>query len=400
MGREKAPARHFSEDHDYVVVYALNAETWRPTLLPRSEEANARYGNSDSDHRGEWKAGDMTARNSYADGQYEVVSPSGNSFTPPRGRYWVVNKSRFDELNADNRIWWGENGTNMPSLKRFLTEVKQGMVPQTLWFYSDVGHTQEAKKELLEFVKYENTENVLDTVKPTRLIRRILQLATSPESNDIVLDFFGGSCTTGHAVMSQNREDGGNRKFICVQLPEPLPKPEPKLKFLTDIGKQRLRNVIQSFADDAEGKLALDRKSEDNGFRVFKLDQSNFNAWNSSVEHDSAKVERQLDLHIDHIRDNRTPEDILYELLLKSGFPLTTPVEQQTIEGKTVYSIAGGALMICLDGNLTLGLIRSIAELKPERVVFLDEGFAGNDQLKANAVQTFKTKGVASFRTV
>lgn len=288
----------------------------------------------------------------------------------------------------------------MPSLKRFLTEVKQGMVPQTLWFYSDVGHTQEAKKELLEFVKYENTENVLDTVKPTRLIRRILQLATSPESNDIVLDFFGGSCTTGHAVMSQNREDGGNRKFICVQLPEPLPKPEPKLKFLTDIGKQRLRNVIQSFADDAEGKLALDRKSEDNGFRVFKLDQSNFNAWNSSVEHDSAKVERQLDLHIDHIRDNRTPEDILYELLLKSGFPLTTPVEQQTIEGKTVYSIAGGALMICLDGNLTLGLIRSIAELKPERVVFLDEGFAGNDQLKANAVQTFKTKGVASFRTV
>ncbi|MEI7461542.1 MAG: hypothetical protein WCK15_19320, partial [Pirellula sp.] len=138
----------------------------------------------------------------------------------------------------------------------------------------------------------------------------------------------------------------------------------------------------------------------DLGFRVFKLAQSNFNAWNSSVEHDSAKVERQLDLHIDHIRDHRTPEDILYELLLKSGFPLTTPVEQQTIEGKTVYSIAGGTLMICLDGKLTLGLIRAIAELKPERVVFLDEGFAGNDQLKANAVQTFKTKGVASFRTV
>jgi adenine-specific DNA-methyltransferase len=138
----------------------------------------------------------------------------------------------------------------------------------------------------------------------------------------------------------------------------------------------------------------------DLGFRVFKLDQSNFNAWNSSVEHDSAKVERQLDLHIDHIRDHRTPEDILYELLLKSGFPLTTPVEQQNIEGKTVYSIAGGALMICLDGKLTLELIRAIAELKPERVVFLDEGFAGNDQLKANAVQTFKTKGVASFRTV
>ncbi|HEV3440109.1 MAG TPA: site-specific DNA-methyltransferase, partial [Gemmata sp.] len=204
----KNSAKHFSEDHDYILVYARDAEPWRPTLLPRSEEANARYENTDNDPRGSWKSGDMTARNYYADGQYEVSSPGGKKFTPPRGRYWVVNHEKFKELDADNRIWWGEKGDNMPALKRFLTEVKQGMVPQTMWFYEDVGHTQEAKKELLEFVPYQDTDNVLDTVKPTRLLRRVLQLATLPDEEAIVLDFFAGSASMAHSVLVQNREDG------------------------------------------------------------------------------------------------------------------------------------------------------------------------------------------------
>jgi adenine-specific DNA-methyltransferase len=276
------------------------------------------------------------------------------------------------------------------------------MTPQTLWFYENVGHTQEAKKELLEFVNYENTDNVLDTVKPTRLLRRILQLATTPSTHDIVIDFFGGSCTTGHAVLAQNREDGGNRRFICVQLPEPLPKPERELKFLTDIGKQRVRNVIHSLKEEAQGQLEFERAEapEDLGFRVFKLAESNFTTWNAQVAHDPNVLQQQLKLHVDHIRDGRTADDILYELLLKSGFPVTTPVEKQMLAGKTVYSVAGGALVICLERELTLELIRAIAERKPERVVCLDEGFAGNDQLKANAVQTFKTKGIVKFQTV
>jgi adenine-specific DNA-methyltransferase len=398
----KNSARHFSEDHDYIVVYTRDAEKWRPTLLPRSEEANARYENPDNDPRGPWTSGDVSARNYYADGQYEVISPGGAKYQPPRGRYWGVNKSRFDELNADNRIWWGEDGNNMPRFKRFLTDVKQGMVPQTLWFHNEVGHTQEAKKELLEFVKYEDTDNVLDTVKPTRLLRRILQLATTPNSNDIVLDFFAGSCTTGHAVLAQNRQDGGNRRFVCVQLPEPLPKPETELKVLTDIGKQRLRNVIGTLTKEVKGQLSFTegKAAEDLGFRNFKLAQSNFTTWDAQITHDPKALEGQLDFHVDHIRNERTPEDILYELLLKSGFPLTTPVEKQQLAGKTIYSVAGGALVICLERALTLELIRAVAALKPERVVCLDEGFAGNDQLKANAVQTFKTKGVISFKTV
>lgn len=273
----KNTAKHFSEDHDFIVIYAREGETWRPTLLPRSEEANARYDNPDNDPRGPWTSGDLTARNYYADAQYEVIGPTGKKFTPSRGTYWRVSNEKFDELNADNRIWWGENGDNMPRLKRFLSEVKQGMVPQTLWFYEDVGHTQEAKKELLQFVEYQDTDNVLDTVKPTRLLKRVLQLCTTPTGGDIVLDFFAGSCSTAHAVLLQNHEDGGNRRFICVQLPEKLPKPESVLRLLTDVGKQRLRNVIAALKADANGKIDFSNgeASEDLGFKVFKLAKPN-----------------------------------------------------------------------------------------------------------------------------
>lgn len=398
----KNSAKHFSEDHDYLMVYARNAEKWRPTLLPRSEAATARYENPDDDPRGAWTSGDLTARNYYSEGQYEVTAPGGSKYKPSRGNYWRFSEESFAELAAEKRLWWGANNDSMPRLKRFLSEVKDGVVPQTMWFYRDVGHTQEAKKELNQFVQFEDTDNVLDTVKPTRLLKRVLQLTTNPNAQDIVVDFFGGSCTTGHAVLSQNREDGGNRRFLCVQLPEPLPKPERELKCLTDIGKQRLRNVIKALKADSDGLLAFENtgRREDLGFKVFQLAESNFTTWDAQVANDPKTLTSQLEFHIDHIRDARTEIDILYELLLKSGFTLATPVEKQKLANKSIYSVAGGALIICLENELTLELIRAIAELKPERVVCLDQGFAGNDQLKANAVQTFKTKGITSFKTV
>jgi adenine-specific DNA-methyltransferase len=170
---------------------------------------------------------------------------------------------------------------------------------------------------------------------------------------------------------------------------------------IADITKERVRRVIQKLNDQDAGKLDLDNASQqDRGFRVFKLAESNFKPWNADLPHTTGALTQQLELHIDHIRPDRSAEDILYELLLKSGFPLTTPVESLTLVGKTVYSVAAGALFICLELALTLELIRAIAERQPERVVCLDEGFAGNDQLKTNAVQIFKTKGVTSFKTV
>ena len=321
----KNSAKHFSDDHDYIVVYARNAETWRPSLLPRSEEANARYENLDNDPRGAWKPSDLTARNYYSKGLYEVTSPSGSKFTSGVGRYWRQSFEGFQELERDGRVWWGPNGNAMPAQKRFLTEVQQGMVPQTLWFYEDVGHTQEAKKELLKYVEFKHNENVLNSVKPPRLIQRMLQIGTTPKGCDIVLDFFAGSAVTGHAVINQNQLDDGNRRFILVQLPEPLPTPEPSMSTIFEMGLQRLRKVGQEFLEQQEGTLPDGGSKLDVGFRVFKLDSSNIQAWEPN--HDD--LPKTLEQSIDHLKTNRSEQDILFELLLKLGLDLTIPIEQK-----------------------------------------------------------------------
>lgn len=216
----KNSARHLSEDHDYIVIYAAKADVWKPNLLPRTEEQNAAYKNPDKDPRGVWKTSDLSARNYYSAGTYSITCPSGRVIeAPPKGMYWRVSKEKFEELDRDNRIWWGKDGNAIPQTKRFLHEVKDGRVPQTMWFYQEVGHTQEGKKELLELVDFDTSDDVFITPKPTRLIQRILQIATDKDS--IVLDSFAGSGTTGHAVLKQNIEDGGNRRFIQVEmLPE------------------------------------------------------------------------------------------------------------------------------------------------------------------------------------
>lgn len=398
----KNSARHFSEDHDYIVTYARHADTWRPELLPRTEDQDAHYANPDNDPRGPWRADGMSGRNYYSKGIYSIRCPSERVIDgPPQGRYWIYSEEKFKELDADHRIWWGEHGNNNPAVKRFLSEVKQGRVPQTLWTYEEVGHTQDAKKQLMENVAFEQTDNVLDTVKPTGLIRRMLQISTRPQETDIVLDFFAGSGSTGHAILEENLGDGGNRRFILVQLPEPLPKPESRLKTIADITKERIRQVITERNKEDESKLPDGRsQKQDLGFKLFKLAESNLKPWNAEAPHEVGSLEKQLDLHVDHIREGRTVEDLLYEILLKSGYPLTTTVEVLQLAGKPVHSVSGGLLFVCLERELTLELIRAMAEKKPERVVCLDEGFAGNDQLKANAVQIFKTKGVTSFKTV
>jgi adenine-specific DNA-methyltransferase len=385
----KNSAMHFSEDHDYIVIYARDAENWRPTLLPRTDEANARYENPDDDPRGPWKPGDLTARNYYSEGQYEVTAPGGKVFTPSRGNYWRVNRAKFEKLDKDKRIWWGQDVNNMPALKRFLTEVKQGMVPQTLWTYAEVGHTQEAKRELLEYVKYENTDNVLDTVKPTRLLKRILQIGTNPVEDDIVVDFFGGSCSTGHAVLSLNREDGGNRHFICVQLPEPLPKPESRLKSLTDVGKQRLANVIQSLKQKTEDILPMESRevAEDLGFKVFKLAKPNIVQWTHDEERDPEAYGQKLALFNDPLVADWKPENVIWDVALREGFGLNTRFASRDLaNGNKIYDVTdpdtGQKFLICLDDKILSDLSKG-CELRAEdlfvcRDVALDDSSAAN----------------------
>ena len=199
----KNSAKHFSEDHDYVVIYAKKADIWRPNLVARSDDQNSAYKNRDNDPRGPWKTSDLSARNYYSLGTYAIICPSGRIIDhPPTGNYWRVSKNKFQQLDADNRIWWGNKGDAIPQIKRFISEVKQGVVPQTMWFYKDVGHTQDAKKELVSIMDFADSESVFITPKPTRLIERILHIATNP--GDLVLDSFGGSGTTGHAVLKMN----------------------------------------------------------------------------------------------------------------------------------------------------------------------------------------------------
>ena len=399
----KNSARHFSEDHDYLLVYARNSELWTPYLLPRTKEMANRYSNPDEDERGPWASSDLSARNYYGEGLYPITCPSGRIVEgPPPGTYWRFKKQRFLELDEDQRIWWGGDGNNTPRLKRFLSEVKQGRVPQTMWLHKEVGHTQEAKKELIEYVKFENTENVLNSVKPTRLLQRALQIGTSSSEKDIVLDFFSGSAPTAHAVFKQNLKDGGDRKFVLVQLPEPLKTPEEKVKTIADLGKSRITNVIREIdpkqlnksQEAAETLPDMDEEvfNLDLGFKVLKLDRSNFNLWDGSNPNATAdELVQQLELHIDPIDPAATQEDILYELLLKSGFMPTEKIEKRLLAGKTVYAIAENTLLVCLEDEITRELIDAVVATDFQQFLCLDKAFKGNDQLKANAVQTFNT---------
>jgi adenine-specific DNA-methyltransferase len=394
----KNSARHFSADHDYVVAYARNAEEWRPQLLERTAAMEARYSNPDGDPRGPWKPGDLSARNYYSEGTYPIVCPSGRRIEgPPSGSYWRYSEARFKELDADGRIWWGAEGNNVPAIKRFLSEVRQGKVPQTLWTYSEVGHTQDAKRELLEAVGFESSDNVIDSVKPTGLVKRMLQVATEPNDSCVVLDFFGGTGTTGQAVLEQNAADAGNRRFVLVQLPEPLAVPESKLKTIADVTRARVRKTGVRLTERQSGELKISAPT-DVGFRALSLSESNLLAWDDNAS-TTNELEQQLSLHVHHLRDGRTHDDLLFEILLKEGFPPTTRSDSVDVATQVAQSLEEGALIICLSRDLDLEAIRAIADRGPQRVVCLDEGFAGNDQLKANAAQIFKTKGIV-FRTV
>ena len=402
----KSSAKHFSEDHDYVLVYAKNAETWRPVLLARTEAQNSVYRNMDNDPRGEWRPNNLAARNYYSKGTYSIKCPGGRVIAgPPSGSYWRVSEEKFWALDKDRRIWWGEDGNNVPAPKIFLSEVKKGRVPQTLWFYKDVGHNQESKRELLELLPMASSDSVFETPKPTRLIRRILDLATSDNDNDIILDFFSGSGTTGHAVMAQNAADGGNRRFVCVQLPTVLEvaatlQDGTVLKNIAELTKERLRRAGNKIK--AETPMFVG----DSGFRVFKLDSSNIQAWEPNRD----DLPKTLEESAEHLKTGRSETDILFELLLKLGLDLTVPIGDKKIAGKAVYSIGAGTLMVCLSDKissnevepLALGIIAWHKQLAPAgetSIVFRDSAFA-NDVAKTNLTAILQQHGLENVRSL
>lgn len=401
----------FTTAHDYILVLARNVETLRTAIksLPFEEGRTSNYSNPDNDPRGDWASVDLTGQTGRAPKSqfYTIKAPDGREFPPPEGRCWALAEATFYELLADNRIWFGKDGTARPRLKKFLSEA-EGVRPWTWWDNKKYGHNQEGSQELKNLF---DGELPFDNPKPTRLLKHLVQIGTSKDGKDTVLDFFSGSGSLAEAVLQANKEDGGNRSFALVQLPEIL---EPgsnefkaesvalKLGFtnIAQITRERVRRAASKLCEDKQMKL--DSATLDTGFRAYQLGPSNFIPWDGTASNDAEQLAKQLNLGIDHTRGDRTPQDLLFEVLLKSwGEPaLSLKVGEETIEGVRVFSIAEGAFLICLEEKVTLEFIRALAARKPDRVVMRESAFAGNDQLKTNAVQTFKSQGVTSFKVV
>ena len=389
----KSSAKFFSEDHDYITVYAKNKMAWIPNLLPRTEEQDKIYKNPDNDPRGLWRPDNLSARNPYSLGLYSITCPGGRVIPgPPAGRYWVVSEEKFKQMDAEGRIYWGKDGNNIPAPKRYLSEVKQGRVPQTIWEYEEVGHTQDAKKDLKSIF---TGEMPFDTPKPYRLIERILQIASDPDS--IILDSFAGSGTTAHAVLNMNKADGGHRKFIMVQLPEACDEKSEAYKAgyknICEIGKERIRRAAKKIREDAG--LALS-KDFDGGFRCLRLDSSNMQDVYYTPD---AMRQDLLSFTTDNIKPDRTPEDLLFQVMLELGVLPSSKITETVIGGKKVFDVADGFLLACFDKGVTTETVTAIAKKQPYYAVFRDASMA-DDSTATNFDQIFETYSPSTVRKV
>ncbi|MHB0381592.1 site-specific DNA-methyltransferase [Klebsiella pneumoniae] len=396
-------ATYFSDMHDHILVYAKQRKNskndsngWNIDFLPRSDEQNAAYKNPDNDPRGVWKSVDLSVKTYSKANDYSITTPSGRIVTPPASRCWQVSEKRFAELCKENKIWFGENGNNVPSIKRFLTEVQDGVVPTTWWSYKECGHNQEAKQELKKLMEGESV--FFDTPKPLRLLDRILHLATTNDKNSIILDFFAGSGTTAHATLNKNIADSGSRRYIAVQLPEKID--DEKYHTISELTKERLRRAGKKVREDnPEWK-------GDVGFRVFKLDTSNIRPWEATAE----TLSEQIDAYVSPILEGRSEEDLLTELMLKRGIDLSVNIETRQFDGLTVSCVDGGKLFTCFTRQipassveeLTKGIIdwhKSLKAGKDTVCYFLDDAFE-NNVAKTNLCAILEQHGLTNLHSL
>ena len=394
--------KHFSESHDFMLFYAKNMDEAICNGLKRTEEANSRYSNLDNDPRGPWKSGDLTVGMFNPKNYYEIITPSGRSVYPPSGSSWRVTKEKFEEMKLDNRIWFGKDGSSVPSVKRFISEIKDGMTPMTIWKYTEVGHSQDASKYLMSLF---DGKSLFDYPKPVSLLKRILELYSN--ENSIILDFFSGSATMAEAVLTINAEDNGNRKFIMVQLPELCEEKSEGYKYgykdICEIGEERIRRAGQKIYNELKDKyenaglLVDDCVNPDNldfGFKVFKLESTNIKPWDGSYKVD----EQTIFDFTDTIKEDRSNLDVAYEIMLKYGI-FNMPLSEVQINNKTMYNVGKGFMIICLDDEVTIEDVTEIAKQKPHCVVFKEKGFE-DDNVKMNATYTLERMGVEDVKCI
>lgn len=383
--------KHFSPSHDYIICYANNIDNCVCNGLKRDDSSNSRYANPDNDPRGVWTSGDLSVGPAVTEKIYEIITPSGRSVYPPSGYCWRLDKNTFFEYIKNKRIWFGENGDNVPRIKRFLSEVKQGITPMTIWKFKEVGSSQDASRNLKKLF---DDKAFFEYPKSVPLIERCIQLYSNKKS--LILDFFSGSATTAHAVMQLNAEDGGKRKFIMVQLQEECAENSEAYKAgyknICEIGKERIRRAGKKIKEDNP----LTTQDLDIGFRVLKCDSSNMeDVYFTPKEY----MDKQQSLFVDNIKKDRNDEDLLFDAMLKLDTPLSSKIEKITIAGKTVYNVAQGHLMACFDKNVTDEVITAIAKEMPSYFVMRDSSQA-DDSVAINFEQIFNTYSPQTVRRV
>lgn len=398
-----------SAAHDFIVVYTKNSnlENYIFNSLPYDEERLKSYKNPDNDPRGVWASVDITGQTGRAPKSqfYEITTPSGVKYFPPDGRCWAMAENTFKELLQDNRLWFGESGSNRPRLKKFLSE-SDGVRPWTWWDNKFAGHNQDGNKELMNL--FDNTL-VFDNPKPTKLIKKLVSLVTDNNNNDIILDFFGGSSTTAHSVLELNKEDQGNRIFITVQIPAIISEEGNGFKSnngalklgyknICEIGKERIRRAGKKLIENTNGQLSLEEKQPlDIGFKVLKLDTSNLAQWDSTPTEEQGALFARLHEIENSVKSDRTDLDVVYEVMLKLGVPLDFPVQEIQINDKKAYSIGENCLvLVCIDygkDGITPEDIEKMCDYLPAKIVSTQQAFKDDVSL-SNAHYILKDRDI------
>ncbi|WP_243422285.1 site-specific DNA-methyltransferase [Pseudoflavonifractor phocaeensis] len=390
--------KKISDGHEYIVMYCKTADLLNDavSLLPLSDKDKENYKNPDNDVRGPWVSSDFTAQGYRPNQMYKITTPGGAEYYPPAGTCWKNIEEVYLQQAAEGRFWYGTDGKGMPRRKTYLAE-KQGRNMWTWWPNSEVGHTQEATKEIKSL--FTDTPNIFDFPKPTRLLKRMVSIAS--KNDDIILDFFSGSATTAHAVMQLNAEDGGNRRFILVQLPELCDEKSEAYKAgyknICEIGKERIRRAGKKILEEhAQVTMEEDKQPLDVGFRVFKLDTSNLKTWDATPIEDEQLdlLYQRMNSMIHRVKPERTDLDMIYEIMLKLGVPLTYSVTPFSINDKTVYGVGDDCLLlVCLAENVQPEDVEQMIEYAPAKIIISRDSFA-DDTAMANAYYILRDHGI------
>jgi len=387
-------AKYFSTTHDFILCYAKSIVDFSIGKLPRTDEMNAAYKNPDNHPKGVWKATPLHAR-SGSNANFTYTFKNGVVFTPPSGRFSAYSAEKLKELDENNEIWFGKDGNSTPSRKTFLCDLKNdGVVPRTIISFSEGGHNHEADEE----VKNLFGGKLFTSPKPTKLIQLLLRIANT-SSESLILDFFSGSATTAHAVMKLNAEDGGNRKFIMVQLPEKTDEKSEAYragyKNICEIGKERIRRAGKKVKEE----VGLMGQSLDTGFRVLKLDESNMADVYYTPANTPVQQTLAFDALVDNIREGRTAEDLLFQVMPECNLPLSSKIEEREIHGKKVFVVNDGYLIACFDSDINEAVITAIAKEKPYYFVMCDRSIA-TDNVADNFDQIFEAYSKETVRRI